>query len=317
MDPLAEIIRSIRLSGGIFLDAQFTAPWSVLSQLTPEDFRLPPAARIIAYHVVFEGTLLITLDGRSLEVGPGEAVLVPRNDPHILASAVGLPCRSARDLIEPPAGGSGLAHIRHGGGGAPVHLMCGFLASETLFNPLIAALPGLLKLDIRDGASRDWVEASVRFAADQLAQGQLPSSSLISKLSELLLIEAVRGYASSLGSQETGWLKGLSDPQVGRALALIHRDPAAPWSPDSLAKEVALSRSAFCDRFTALVGNPPMRYLTCWRLQTAKQTLRESRITIAQLAHSVGYESEEAFSRAFKREFGLAPAHWRETQSGV
>jgi AraC-like DNA-binding protein len=125
----------------------------------------------------------------------------------------------------------------------------------------------------------------------------------------------VRNYSLTLGAQQAGWLKGLADPQVGRALALIHHNPAAPWSAAALAREVALSRSAFVDRFTTLVGLPPIRYLTVWRLQTAKLNLRETQTTIAQLAHSVGYESEEAFSRAFKREFGQPPARWRAQQS--
>jgi AraC-like DNA-binding protein len=179
----------------------------------------------------------------------------------------------------------------------------------------MATLPRILKFDVSQGASRDWVEASVRFAAGELAQGRLASSGVMSRLSELLFVEAVRAYSSSRAGQENGWLRGLADPHVGRALALIHHKAQAPWSAESLAKEVGLSRSAFVDRFSALVGMPPIRYLTVWRLQTAKLNLREMRGTIAQLAHSVGYESEEAFSRAFKREFGLPPARWRDQQS--
>jgi transcriptional regulator GlxA family with amidase domain len=168
---------------------------------------------------------------------------------------------------------------------------------------------------VREGTSRDWIEASVRFAGSELAGGRLASASIMARLSELLLIEAVRQYSSTLPDGEVGWLMGLRDPQIGRALALIHRDIAVSWSAEALAREVAMSRSAFMDRFTSLVGMPPTRYLTAWRLQTAKLSLRETRKSIAQLAHSVGYESEEAFSRAFKREFGLPPARWRDQQS--
>jgi len=146
-------------------------------------------------------------------------------------------------------------------------------------------------------------------------RGALASSGVMARLSELLFVEAVRNYASSLSEAETGWLKGVTDSHVGRALALIHSDIAKPWSAEALAKEVALSRSAFMERFAALIGMPPMRYLKTWRLQTARLQLRETQVTIAQLAHAVGYESEEAFSRAFKREFGLSPAHWRESLS--
>ena len=211
----------------------------------------------------------------------------------------------SHDLIQPVTDGA-LVRIRHGGGGVPTHIVCGFLASNESYNPLIETLPRILKLDVRDGASRDWIEASVRFAAGELAQGRVASSSVMSRLSELLFVEAVRQYSTTLANEEVGWLKGLKDPHVGRALALIHQNIGAPWTAESLAKEVALSRSAFMERFKSLVGMPPIRYLTVWRLQTAKLNLRETATSIAQLAHSVGYDSEEAFSRAFKREFGLA-----------
>lgn len=317
MDPLTEVLRSVRLTGGVFLDTRFTAPWCVFTKVDGEDCKpfLATPTQMIAYHFIIDGTLLVTVEGQpAIEVRAGEVVLLPRNDAHTLASAPGLEPKSARDLIQLSADG-GLARISHGGGGEAVHLVCGFLASEELYNPLIATLPRILKIDVRQGASRDWVEASVRFAAGELTQGRLASSSIMSRLSELLFVEAVRNYASTLGDQEAGWLKGLADPHVGRALALIHHDTSAPWSAEALAREVALSRSAFVDRFTTLVGMPPIRYLTVWRLQTAKLNLRETRTTIAQLAHSVGYQSEEAFSRAFKREFGQPPARWRAQQS--
>lgn len=317
MDPLTEVLRSVRLTGGVFLDARFTAPWCVFTKLDGEDCKLFLATptQMIAYHFIIDGTLLVTVEGEpTIEVRAGEVLLLPRNNAHTLASAPGLKPKSARELIRPSADG-GLARISHGGGGEAVHLVCGFLASEELYNPLIATLPRILKLDVRQGTSRDWVEASVRFAAGELTEGRLASSSVMSRLSELLFVEAVRNYSSTLGGQQAGWLKGLADPHVGRALALIHHNPSAPWSAGALAREVALSRSAFVDRFTTLVGMPPIRYLTVWRLQTAKLNLRETRTTIAQLAQSVGYEFEEAFSRAFKREFGQAPARWRAQQS--
>jgi transcriptional regulator GlxA family with amidase domain len=138
----------------------------------------------------------------------------------------------------------------------------------------------------------------------------------MSRLSETLLVEAVRHYSSTLADEETGWLNGLKDPHIGRALTLMHQNIRAPWSAEALAREVALSRSAFMDRFRTLIGMPPIRYLTVWRLQTARLQLRESGKTVSQLAYSVGYDSEAAFSRAFKREFGLAPIQWRDQQSG-
>ena len=300
IDALSEVLRSVRLTGGVFLDARFTAPWCVTANMDSDDVRsfLAAPAQLIAYHVVIEGRFLASIPGEpSIEVSGGEVLLFPGNHGHVLASAHGVKPVRAGTLIQPSAHG-GLRRIDHGGGGEMTKIICGFLASEQGYNPLIAALPPILKLDLREATSREWVEASVRFAADELAVGKLPSSSVMSRLSETLLVEAVREYSSTLPANETGWLNGLRDPYVGRALTVIHGNIAV----------------AFVDRFTSLVGLPPIRYLTVWRLRTAKLHLREKQTTIAQLAHSVGYQSEEAFSRAFKREFGISPAHWRAQQ---
>ncbi|MBL8698653.1 MAG: AraC family transcriptional regulator [Alphaproteobacteria bacterium] len=312
-DPLADVLRAVRLNGGIFLDARLTAPWCVTSKVTVDVYNhlLAPSAQIIGYHVVLQGEVLAAVGGQPpLVVRPGEIVLLPRNEAHMLASAPGLTPVSAEELVQ-AAGDGGLARIDYGGGGPATHLVCGFLGTVDGYNPLIAALPAMLKLDIREGASRDWVEASVRFAAAELAEGRVGASGTMARLSELLFVEAVRHYAASLDEGARGGLAGLRDPQIGRALALIHRDLATDWTADALAREAALSRSAFMDRFTELVGVPPIRYLTSLRLQSARRELRETRKTIAQLAHGVGYGSEEAFSRAFKREFGRSPRHWR------
>lgn len=313
MDALSDMLRSVRLTGGVFLDAKFTAPWGVTTKITGKCVPvLADATQIIGYHFVVDGGLLLSVDDEEpIEVRAGEIVLLPRNDFHTLASAAHVVAVGADDLIEMSPDG-GMARIRYGGGGPTTHVICGFLASNERFNPLIAALPSVLKLDVREGTQRDWIEASVRFAAEELAKGRLPSSEVMSRLSELLLVEAVRHYAAELSDIDTGWLKGLRDPQIGQALALIHQDIGACLSVGMLAREVALSRTAFIDRFRTLVGMPPIRYVTACRLQAAKLQLRESAKSVAQLAHAVGYESEEAFSRAFKREFGLSPVRWRE-----
>ena len=315
MDPLSALIGSVRLTGGVFLDARFSAPWCVTSQITAEDCRpfMAMPAHIVAYHVVTKGRLLLVLEGGHgpLEVNGGEIVLLPRNDHHTLASASGLQAVRADDLIQSArrVGWPGSCTA------AETHLVCGFLGSEEAHNPLLAALPPVLKLDIRQAASRDWVEASVRFAARALAEGQCPSSGIVSRLSELLFVEAVRAYVATLPAEQTGWLKGLRDPYVGRALALLHSRPSEPWTAETIAKQVGLSRSAFNDRFAALIGMAPIRYLTHWRLQLARDKLRDGRATIAQIAHAVGYESEVAFNRAFKRQYGEPPARWRRAQS--
>ncbi len=316
MDPLSELIGLVRLSGGVFLDARFTAPWCVSATITADDCRpfMAAPAQIVAYHVVVEGRLILAVGAEApVEVNAGEIVLLPRNDSHTLASAPGLKAVRVNDLIQPAPDG-GLDRIIYGGGGATTHLVCGFLGTEETHNPLIDTLPAVLKLDIRRAAARDWVEASVRFAASALAEGRVASSGLVSRLSELLFIEAVRAYAAGLPDDEAGWINGVKDSRVGRALALLHAKPQEPWTAESLAKQAGLSRSAFNDRFASLVGVPPIRYLTLWRLKLAKDKLREGRGSIAQIAHAVGYESEEAFNRAFRREFGQPPARWRGSQ---
>jgi len=317
VDPLTEVLRSVRLAGTLFLSADLTAPWHIGVSVTQDDcaaFSIP-AAQIISYHVVLEGRLLAKVEGDApMEVRAGEIVLLPRNDLHRLASDIDAKSIDSRELIQQSPDG-GLLRIDYGGGGERTRIVCGFLASQDSCNPLFTTLPRVMKIDVREGATRDWIESSVRFAANELTEGKLATSNVMTRLSESLLTEAVRRYSSTLSEEQKSWLNGLKDQYVGRALALIHGHLSAPWSPESLAKEVGLSRSAFVDRFTAALGVPPIRYLTIWRLQTARLNLRETRASIAQIAHGAGYESEAAFSRAFKREFGVPPATWRSEGS--
>jgi AraC-like DNA-binding protein len=313
VDVLSDVLRSVRLVGALFFEANFTAPWCVTAQIRVEHCQpyLAGLVQVIGFHVVLEGAMLVTIEGEPpLRLRAGQMVLFPRYDVHMLASATGLVPVSVAELMQLSA--DGMWRIDHGGGREPTNVICGFLGTQDAFNPLLSALPRLLTLDIHEAGSRDWIEASVRFAARQLAAGQLPSAGIISRLSEALLVEAVRDYASKAGGPEDGWLKGLNDPHIGRSLALMHSDLAADWPPDVLAREAALSRSAFMERFVRIVGMPPGRYLTVWRLNVAKSHLRETRMSVAQVAFAVGYESEEGFRRAFKREFSMWPAEWRD-----
>lgn len=313
-DPISDVLRSVRLTGGVFLDVRLSAPFCVISELTAADCRplLDDPVQIVFYHVVLSGRAMMTAPGGApVEIGAGEVAILPHNDTHVISSAPGLRPTIARSLIQPDADG-GLARVVHGGGGAETHMVCGFLGSTEARNPVFTMLPRLLKLDLGSAATRDWIESSARFAAAELAQGRLASSGVMSRLAEVLFVEAVRQFAAEAGPSGPGWLRGLADPQVGRALAAIHRDPAAGWTAEALARDVGLSRSAFSERFAALVGEPPIRYLAHWRLHLARQRLREGGPGIARIAHEVGYDSEEAFSRAFKRATGLSPAHWRD-----
>jgi len=316
LDALWEVLRAVKMTGGVFLDTRFTAPWCVSASFTPDQCRpfLTDAVQIIAYHYVVGGRMLIMVEGESpLEVRAGETVVLSRNDPHILGSAMNMRPVGTERLIQPGDGGR-LARIVHGGGGEPTQLICGFLGSDQHRNPLIATLPRMLKVDMVTAGSSDWIEASLNFALKGLQEGKIGSPAVMSRLSELIFVEAVRNYAASLAPEQKGWLAGMRDPIVGRALALMHGRVNHPWTTEQLAREVALSRSTFSDRFASLVGMPPMRYLTAWRMQLAKEQLRSGHRSIAQVGYEIGYQAEEAFTRAFKREFGMPPTAWRKTK---
>lgn len=320
MDALSDVMSAVRLTSSAFLDARFTAPWCIASQIGPEDCAPfgPTPAQVIAYHYLIAGRLFLQLDGQSpIEVGAGEIILLPRNDRHALGSAPRLRPALIDHLIQPPDG-TRPAMLQMGGGGEETHLICGFLGCDVPDNPLIAALPAVLRLNTREGAGGAWIGDSFQRAAEEFATGGAGSTTVLSKLAELLFVEAVRRYLATLPEAQTGWLAGLRDAKVGKALAVLHTRPAHNWTTDELAQAVDMSRSAFAERFTSLVGMPPMRYLTRWRLQLAAVRLRESPRALAQIAYDVGYESEAAFSRAFKSTFGTTPGDWRQRkdQSG-
>jgi AraC-like DNA-binding protein len=307
----------IRLSGGVFLEADFTAPWCIGGKISTDDCKpfLATPRHVIASHFVAAGDMQLRVEGGdAIPVRAGEFVLLPHNDPHIFGSDLNVPLMPAREVIQPPRGG-GIARIKHGGGGAGTQLLCGYLASDTPFSPLLSALPSVLKLDVRANASGAWIESSFRFAASEIAAGRLGSTTVIAKLSELLFVEAVGQFVASLPAERRGWLAGLRDPQIGRALAVLHARATEAWTAEALALEVGMSRSVFAERFASLVGQPPMQYLTLWRMHVAAQQLREGRGSVAQVGFAVGYESEAAFSRAFKRQFGASPGTWRKQSS--
>ena len=223
-------------------------------------------------------------------------------------------CRQDRWCAPRPAVVCG--SIRHGGGGEQTRIVCGFLGCDRFEgNPLAGALPAVLRFDTRQGSAAAWMRSSLEFAADEIAARRAGSETVLAKLSELLFVEALRRYVEGLPEEQTGWLAGLKDPFVSRALSLLHGRVAKEWTVDDLGREVGLSRSALADRFTRLIGEPPMRYLARWRIQVAAHQLRNSDTPLARIAEQVGYESEAAFNRAFKRSFGVPPATWRRDVS--
>ena len=320
MDALSDVLRLVGLTGGVFMDAEFTAPWSVSGKISPEFCRpfMAPPERIVAFHYVVEGALVVTLDdGACWRLGAGQVVLLPHNDLHIFASSGGItpvPFAELANLVE-PSKSAGIARIIHGGGGARTRMVCGFLGGNAQLHPLLANLPPVMTLDLAGLASGDWMARSFDYAAQTLIEGDPGASTAIAKVSELMFVEALRRYLAALPTEEKGWLAGIRDPAVGQALSLMHARLGDNWTTDALAQATHLSRSAFAERFTTLIGVPPMRYLLNWRIQVAMQRLRETRLMIAQIAFEVGYESEAAFTRAFRRETGLPPAAWRAENS--
>jgi AraC-like DNA-binding protein len=320
MDALSDVLRVARLTGGVFLHAEFFAPWCLASQLKPKHCEpfLGPASHMILYHYVVEGRLSVRLEGgETFELAPGEIVLFPRNDLHLLGSDLDLPPVMGSDVIVPPTDG-GLSAIRLGGNGARTQLICGFLGcNDVEDNPVISTLPPRLHLNVEEAGAAEWIRSTFEYAAQEVAAGRPGSETVLAKLSELLFVEAVRRYVNALPPEQTGWLAGLRDPHVARSLALFHGNIARSWTVDALGREVGLSRSSLADRFTRLVGQAPMQYLTNWRMQVAAYDLRNTNASLAQVAQRIGYDSEAAFSRAFKKIFGAAPATWRRQKDAA
>ena len=315
MDPLLDLLRAMEFTGAVFLDADLSAPWGIASQVSPADASafIPAPVHVIAYHYVTEGHCVLRVDGLPpIQVGAGAIVMLPRNDPHQLASGSDVRAVTIDHLIQPATDG-GLSRIVYGGGGERARLLCGYIGVSTPNPPIVSILPPALTIAVADGVAGHWIESSFKFAAQELVSRRQGSPTVAVKLAELLFIEAVRRHVASLPPDSRGWLAGLRDPIVGRALGLIHERTSHRWTVPELAHECGASRSAFADRFTSLMGESPIRYAARQRLNTAAQRLKACQDSVASVAFAIGFESEAAFSRAFKREFGKSPAAWRKT----
>jgi len=314
MDALSDALRVLRLTGAVFLDAEFTAPWCVVTQSgQPGSSVLSGGPNIIFFHVLTEGRCKARLvaGGETLEFGAGDLIMLPRDDTHLLGSDLRMAPTFAEALVQPAAGGE-LMRIEHGGGGEKTRFICGFLrCDERLCRPMLETLPRLLRVPLGDGPATAWLTSLLHAGTRETSAPRPGGETVLAKLSELLFVEALRRYIELLPEQQTGWLAGLRDRYVGRALALMHKQPARNWTVDELAVKVGLSRSSLAQRFTDFIGQPPMQYLTRWRLTIAAQRLRNEKIALARLAADSGYDSEAAFNRAFKRALGTTPAAWR------
>jgi len=317
MDTLSDVLRAIRLTGAVFFAVDAAAPWvaETPSASSVGALVMPGVEHIISYHVIASGTCWGgLLDEPAIKLEAGDIIVFPQGDPHVISSAPGM--RSPPDLdafravIDSPAPIS--LKIR---GTAPKHeqVVCGYLGCDARpFNPLLATLPRIMHL--RPQGETDPLHGLVELAVAESAKPRAGGVCVISKLSELLFIEVVRRYVAQLPPEGVGWFAGLRDENIGRALQKLHERPAHDWSLEGLAKECGLSRSVLAERFAQLVGVPPIQYLAQWRIQLAASLLRDGKASLAEIAERVGYGSEAALSRAFKRQVGVAPALYRRRE---
>jgi len=315
VDTLSDVLRTLHLRGAIFLDARFTAPWCAISKTGHRDTGFfADTEHIVFFHILMQGSCKARLLARSqtIELRAGDLMLLAHDDGHIIGSDLErTPVDSDALVVATSAGG--LMQIDHGGGGELTRFMCGYLACDKrLCRALFDALPPLIQVSFGAGSAAPWLTEMLQLGMQETSMPRPGSESVLAKLSELLFAEAVRRYAETVPAGDIGWLAGLRDRAVGKALALMHARPGHPWSIDKLGTQIGMSRSGLAQRFNELVGQAPMQYLTRWRLTLAAQRLRLEPTSLRRIAEQVGYESEAAFNRAFKREFGVTPGRWRK-----
>jgi AraC-like DNA-binding protein len=316
MDALSQTLRVVRLVGAIFINARFTAPWCYQSPRadTAAPFLEPDAERVVIFHLITEGQCYVELgDDPPMLLSAGDVVLFPQGDAHRMSSRPGLkPATSARldeILARRPR------QLSYGGGGEVSRLVCGYLACDTrLAGMLLNGLPAIVRVNVRDSNAGKWLESSVRYALAEARSPRPGGEGVLAKLAEVLFIEVLRLYMHQQGKGRTGWLAGVGDRIVGTALNALHKKPCHSWTLEELARTAGTSRSVLAERFQQLVGISPMQYLTQWRMLLAANLLRSSNSSLLRIAEEVGYQTDTAFSRAFRREFGAPPAAWRRGQ---
>jgi AraC-like DNA-binding protein len=306
-DPLGEALHLLRMNGAYYCRSELSAPWGLM---------LPPMRDHLWFHVVTAGTALLqTGEAAPVAIRPGELALVPHGEGHSLQSAPGaslvgildLPLEAVSDRYE---------ILRHGGGGAPTTMVCGAVRFDhPAARHLVTILPQTIHVQATSFPQRDWMHSTLMFMANEAKELRPGGEEVITRLGDIVVIQAIRSWIETDPTARNGWLGAFQDPQIGRALYLIHREPTRRWTVAALATELAISRSAFAARFTKLVGEPVMQYLTRWRMYLALDTLQREQTTAAELATRFGYHSEAAFARAFKRVIGVPPGSVRHGQT--
>lgn len=313
MDALSEVLRVVRLNSAIFFNARFTAPWCFTSPSAASVMHTlhPGAEQLVVFHMLAEGECRVEVEGMPpTTLRAGDVIVFPQGHAHLMASERGVAPAAPADLQAIIRRRPRM--LQHGGGGTPTRFVCGYLVCDPrLCRSIFQALPPVVIVSLRKDGKTDWLEVAIQYAVDEAASPRPGGEGVLAKLSEVLFVETLRRYIAQLPAEQTGWLAGLRDRIVGKALSLMHESPARDWTLETLAREAGASRSVLAERFSHYVAQSPMGYLTRWRLALAANLLRNSAVSLSQIAEDVGYRTDTAFSRAFRREFGIPPAKWR------
>jgi AraC-like DNA-binding protein len=318
-EALASALEKLRLDGAIFFRSELTEPFAFESEpLAMVDALRPGADRLIIFHIVATGSCWVEGgDGVRHWAHAGDVIVLPYGDRHVIGGNASARCVPIQALLD-PLPWRDLPLLRHGGGGAQSELVCGYLYSvDPLFDPALRALPPAFVVRLADGAAAEWVRASITYALEHTVPSNASSSPVAARLPELVLVEVLRAHLATAPAADHGWLAALRDPVLAPALSAVHASPERKWTVAELASHASVSRSVLDERFRRVLGQSPIRYLTEWRMHVADDLLASTQMGVAAIARRVGYDSEEAFSRAFKRERGLSPTHWRDTRAGV
>ena len=314
MDVLSEVLKIVRLEGALFFNGEFSAPWCLSSSKSTDmaPYLSPEARHLIIYHLLTEGRAYVRLpEGQREELTAGDIVIFPHGDAHLLGNGspskpVDAVQRFAKNLTQ------GLKLARFGGGGEITRFVCGYMTCDPrMCEIFLAGLPRILKVHVANEPSGEWLKNSIRFSVGEENGSNAGSGLVHAKLSEVLFVETLRRYINELPADQIGWLAGARDSIIGQALAFLHKEPEHPWTVSDLARRIGLSRTRFAKRFSHFLGESPMAYLAQWRLKLGAEILQSTEDSVAQVAAAVGYGSEAAFNRAFKREFDCPPAQFR------
>ena len=305
------------MNGALFFNAEFSSPWGFRTPPTFELAKLltPGAPNLLIYHFLVEGAGLVRLDDDpEISLTAGDVIVVTHGDPHEMCSAADVPAKLS-DEMKAKLRDHDFTPLQYGGGGDVARFVCGFMVCDPLLcGPILRSLPRAFKVNLRTDRAGLWLENALLHMVEEANSGRAGSEAVLAKMSEALFVDTLRRYFASLPEGEVGWLAAARDPIIGKSLMLLHSRTAHPWTIAELATEVGSSRSAFVERFTRYLAEPPMSYLMRWRLQLAARALGSTSRGVAHIAEEVGYESEAAFNRAFKREFGSPPARYRRDQ---